>query len=407
MLLLIILNCLFALKIVIYFFLPKKGYRSKNSAPIAAPIVNDDIEPVGVDIIVPMFNEEKVIIRTIEALRKIDYKKLCITIIDDGSEDDTLHLVRQHYEGLPNFNIIHQPNKGKAAALNNAIENSSHEIIICIDADTLVKPDLIDKLLPYFKDPRVAAVAGNIKVSNRSNLITQIQSTEYTTMYNYDRNLFESVNGILIIPGALGAFRREVVYSIGGYTSDTLAEDTELTLRILCNDYLIRNAADAEGYTEVPASLKMFIRQRIRWKVGTVQVLSSYPFSHPNKILLFLIIPYNWIFGMFLPLITPIVDYFVIYQCLFMHDFSLLPAYLCFIGIDSLICSAIILLSKERPLQILFMVFQRFLLRQLVLLTYITMVVKAFKGSLFKWEKITRYGEVQNIPETKTRPVKI
>lgn len=375
-------------KIFFYIFLSKKPSYQKEGNDIEFI----QKEEISVDIIVPMFNEEKVILDTINALTKINYPNLNITLIDDGSTDNTLSLVRHHFSHHQRIKIIAQPNKGKASALNKAIENSFNKIIICIDADTLVKSDLIDKIIPYFKDKKVAAVAGNIKICNKNNVITHIQSTEYITMYNYDRKLFEGSNGVLIIPGALGAFRREVVEALGGYTSSTLAEDTELTLRILSNNYIIRNALDASGYTEAPASLKMFLRQRIRWKIGTFQVLSKYPLSHTNKILSFVIIPYNWLFAILLPVITPLADYLFIYRCLILQDLSILPAYLYFIGIDSIICSAIVILMKENPGQILYMPFQRFLLRQLSFLTHITIGIKAIKGGLYKWEKITRYG---------------
>lgn len=383
-----VISFLFTMKILFFLFMPKKVRINKKNKEIRS----DKAEDISIDIIVPMFNEEKVIIETINALVKINYQNLNITLIDDGSTDGTLMLVRQHFANHKNITIIAQQNKGKASALNKAIENSFNKIIICIDADTLVKPDLIDKLVPYFSDKRVAAVAGNIKISNRKNLITHIQSTEYMTMFNYDRKLFEASNGILIVPGALGAFRREVVEDLGGYTSSTLAEDTELTLRILCNGYLIRNAADVVAYTEAPESIQMFLRQRIRWKIGTLQVLMKYPRSHHNRILSFIIIPYNWLFAMILPIITPLADYLFIYKCLLMRDFTIFPSYLYFIIIDSVICSAIILLIKENIFQIVYMVLQRFLLRQLTVLTHITMGIKALQGNLYKWDKITRYG---------------
>lgn len=388
MTLLIILNCIYIIKVLFYFCLPKK---LKVAADVNQIIIDETTE-IGVDIIVPMFNEEKVILSTIEALNKIKYSNYNIILIDDGSTDGTLALIRQHYENHTNIKILSQPNKGKAYALNHAIENSYHDIIVCIDADTLIEPNLIEKLLPYFKDSLVAAVAGNIKICNRNNLITNVQAVEYTTLYNYDRKLSEAVDSILIIPGALGAFRREIVLSLGGYRSNTLAEDTELTLRILCNNYKIRNAPDVIGYTEAPASLKMFLRQRIRWKVGTFQVLKSYPFSHQNIVLSYIIIPYAWLFGMILPVVTPLIDIVFFYHVFFKHNLLTVNLYLAFILIDSVICSVIILLMKENPLQILFIVFQRFLLRQLSLFTYSSIVIKAITGNLFKWDKITRYG---------------
>lgn len=389
MTLLIIINSFYILKALIYFFLPKNVHTFK------ADVEASKLSLVGVDIIVPMFNEEKVILQTMEALKDIDYPDFTITLIDDGSTDGTLELVRSTYQDCLNLRIISQSNKGKAAALNTAIEHSSNDIIVCIDADTLVMPDLLKKLIPYFYDAQVAAVAGNIKISNRNNLITKVQAIEYMTMYNHDRQLFESSEGILIIPGALGAFRREVLTSLGGYAGNTLAEDTELTLRILCNNYKIRNGLDLVGYTEAPASLKMFLRQRIRWKVGTFQVLVNYPFSHHNKLMSFVIIPYNWIFSMIFPTITSFIDFIFIYHILFKHDYSIWLLYSCFILIDSLTCYVIIVVMKEKSISLIIIIFQRMMLRQLSLLTHISIGISAITGNLFKWNKLTRYGDAK------------
>ena len=356
-----------------------------------------------VDIIVPMYNEETVIIKTINNFLNIDYEKFRIIIIDDGSTDNSLEIVRANFSGHEKVKILYQQNQGKAIALNSAINFSDSEFVICIDADTIVGPNIMQKILPYFSDKDVAAVSGYIKVGNKNNNITTIQYLEYITNQNCERSVFESINGILIVPGAIGAFRKSVIMSLGGYVSDTLTEDTDITLRIISENYTIRNAPEAIGYTEAPATTKMFFKQRVRWKVGIVQCLMKYSkrlFNHSNKTLLYIIMPYTWFYCVFLPLFTPLVDYVLIYNCLF-NRFNIQPlikCYLLFILIDFIIALFVLLKSKEKRINIVELIYQRFLLRHLTFLVYFNILWKFLNGDLFKWNKVTRYGNVSLEP---------
>lgn len=230
-------------------------------------------DTLTVDIILPMYNEGKVIVKTIENLLAISYTDYSIIVIDDGSTDDSLAVAQAYFGDHPRVRIIHQANSGKSSALNRALNASQSDIIICIDADTLVRADVIEKIIPYFQDERVAAVSGYVKVGNKVNFLTNMQYIEYMTIQNHERAMFESVNGILVVPGALGAFRRAVINELGGFTSGALAEDCDITLRMLCRNYIIRNASDAESFTEAPHTAEMFFKQRVRWTVGLVQGL--------------------------------------------------------------------------------------------------------------------------------------
>jgi cellulose synthase/poly-beta-1,6-N-acetylglucosamine synthase-like glycosyltransferase len=352
---------------------------------------------LSVDIILPMYNEEKVIVKTVKSLLKIAYNNFRIIIIDDGSTDRSLESVNSCFQGHPKVKVFTQVNSGKSFALNKGINISQSDIVVCIDADTLVRPDVVDKILPYFSDETVAAVSGYLKVGNRGNLLTNVQYVEYITNENFERKVFERFNAIPIIPGAVGAFRRCVVTSVGGYTHDVLTEDSDMTLKILSRNFVIRNAPDVIGFTEAPENLKMFLRQRVRWKVGLVQVLAKYHrnlWGHPNKLLTYLIIPYKWVYSVVLPLVIPFIDYIFICDIIFLRRYSILPYYIVFILADSFIC-AVPLVQKKEQAFIPFLVIQRLLLRSLTLMSYLHILFDLLGGNLLEWKKILRYGSAK------------
>ena len=391
MLILKIILLLYIMKILGFFVLCIVKYK-KNKAN---NLTDDTAELYSVDIILPMYNEEAVALKTLLNLLNISYGNFNIIVVDDGSTDNSLRLVNEKFGSHPKVKIIHQENRGKAVALSNALSVSKSDIIISIDADTLVQPDLINRFLACFEDKKVAAVAGYLKVGNRTNLLTKIQHVEYITDANNDRAIFECINGIRVIPGAVGAFRRDILLKIGGYSSDTLTEDNELTLRILCNKYIIKNAPEAVAYTEVPPNLKIFIKQRSRWKVGTTQVLYKYTkeaYLKSNKTLLFVILPYAWVYKIILPVVIPIVEYYCLVSLMLFPGSGLLPFYLGFLLMDTVICISILMKQKEQFSLMTFVLLQRFLLRNLTLLVYFNVFYKVLKGNLFNWEKIVKYG---------------
>src|SRR6185312_2777289 len=162
-------------------------------------------------------------------------------------------------------------NGGKWAALNTGLHYTDAEIVVTLDADTIFEPDALPMLLRHFADPKVAAVAGSTNVGNRVNVLTRLQEIEYVTNQNLDRRALELVNGITVVPGCIGAWRRDALLSIGGFHADTLAEDADATIRleragwkVLCEPYAIAR-------TEAPEKLRAFLKQRTRWMFGTLQ----------------------------------------------------------------------------------------------------------------------------------------
>ena len=185
-----------------------------------------------VSVIIAAYNEAKVISKTIATLLNSDYPNLDILVVDDGSKDDTAGVVSAAYGSDPRVTVIKKPNGGKASALNLGIKQCRGEIIVALDADTVFARDTINKLVRHFADPSIGAVSGNVKVGNRNNPLTIWQAVEYITSQNFDRRAFDLLNCITVVPGAVGAWRKDAVILAGLYSSQTLAEDTDLTFKI-------------------------------------------------------------------------------------------------------------------------------------------------------------------------------
>lgn len=393
MLFLKLLLAIYCLKVVAYFilFLNRKLDNKKVHRQTAFSKV------FSVDVVLPMYNEETVILNTIKNLLNVHYPNYTIIVVDDGSTDQSYAVAHTHFGSHPRVKLLKQVNAGKSSALNKALRSSNSDIIICIDADTLVKPDVIDKILPHFHDEKVAAVSGYVNVGNRVNFITNMQYIEYHTIQNYERIMFEKVNGILVVPGALGAFRRTAVEAVGGFVSEALAEDCDITLRMLCKNYIIKNAREALSFTEAPTTAKMFFKQRIRWTVGLVQGLVKHArqlASQSNKALAYLVIPYTWLYRVILPFFIPLADYLFIYMYFITGQHDVLKYYGVCLLIEFL-SSLFILKQKGERVNLLELVLLQRYFRHLTCLTYGCIFLRWLNGNLYGWSKIPRKGNVK------------
>ncbi len=227
-----------------------------------------------VSVIIPAHNEEVNAAATVRRVLANTYSLLEVVFVDDGSSDRTAEVVEKEFGANPAVRVFRKPNGGKASALNYGIARAAGEIVVCIDADTQLRRDAIERLILEFgANPRIGAVAGNTKVGNERNVITRWQAIEYITSQNFDRRAFDLLNAITVVPGAIGAFRRDVIREVGGFTSDTLAEDCDLTMSILEAGYIIRYCPEAIALTEAPETVKAFLKQRFRWSFGVMQSL--------------------------------------------------------------------------------------------------------------------------------------
>ncbi len=230
-----------------------------------------------VSVILPVFNEEPVIARTLAALRASDYPNLEVIAVDDGSTDRTLAIMREHAASWPALTVITQPNGGKSIASNHGIMAARGEIVVTLDGDTLFEPQTVRMFARHFyvqdaKRP-VGAVAGHVKVGNRTGLLTMWQSLEYISGICVTR-MGEGVAGaISIVPGACAAWRKEALQAAGGYSHDTLAEDADLTMTLQKLGWAVVQENRAVAWTEAPMTVRGLAKQRLRWTYGNLQAL--------------------------------------------------------------------------------------------------------------------------------------
>jgi cellulose synthase/poly-beta-1,6-N-acetylglucosamine synthase-like glycosyltransferase len=377
--------------------------------------IGEAFEPF-VSVIVPAYNEERVIEGTIRSLLNSDYEKFEIIVVDDGSSDATSEVVQVQFADEPSVRLFTVPNSGKAAALNYGMRYANGDIIVALDADTQFPPDTIRALARRFVDPSIGAVAGNAKVGNRINIVTRWQALEYITSQNMDRRAFASLNCITVVPGAVGAWRRELIEQCGGFSSDTLAEDQDLTLRIRKLGYKIGYEEKAIGWTEAPDKLKMLAKQRFRWGYGTLQCMWMHRdvlFRPRFGALGFVAMPNVWIFQILFPLISPIMDLMLAYTLIssgldrlqqpagysFTNLRQVLFYYALFLAVDwCAACFAFALERKERWRLLWWLFLQRFCYRQVMYYVMVKSVATAIHGAAVNWGKLERKATVEAQP---------
>jgi cellulose synthase/poly-beta-1,6-N-acetylglucosamine synthase-like glycosyltransferase len=368
----------------------------------------------SVSVVIAAYNEQKVITRTIEAVLANGYPDLEIVVVDDGSKDDTAGEVMRKFGDR--VRLLMQENAGKAAALNTGIEHARGEIIIALDADTIFARDTIRDLVRHFGDPIVGAVAGNVKVGNRINPLTYWQAIEYVTSQNLDRRAYSVINSVTVVPGAVGAWRRAAVLQAGGYTTDTMAEDMDLTWRIRRIGWRVETDTVAVGHTEAPDSFKALFRQRFRWAFGTLQCL----WKHRRAVGRYgwfgrVMLPSLWLFQIIYQAISPLVDLQIIVsvtevmrswaQTHYLKEWRTFPQALdelylvgfmyAFFFVIELIGSLVAFhLDRENNKMLVWLFWQRFLYRQLMYAVLIKSVKTALSGMRTGWGKLERKGTV-------------
>ncbi|HET7113125.1 MAG TPA: glycosyltransferase [Pyrinomonadaceae bacterium] len=369
-----------------------------------------------VSVIVPAYNEALVIENTIRSLLASDYSNYEIIVIDDGSTDETSKIVADKFGANARVQLLTVPNGGKAAALNIGLRQARGEVVVALDGDTIFEVETIGALAQRFYDPSVGAVAGNAKVGNRINLVTRWQALEYITAQNMDRRAFVSLNCITVVPGAVGAWRKDLLLEVGGFQSDTLAEDQDLTLRVRRLVYKIGYEETAVAWTEAPHSLRALAKQRFRWSYGTLQCMWKHHdalFRPRYGALGFVAMPNVWIFQILFPLISPVMDLMLLYTLLVVGiDYWQQPVgysstnlqqvlfyYALFLAIDwATACFAFLLERRERWSLLWWLFLQRFCYRQVMYYVMIKSVAMAIRGPLVGWGKLERKATAEAGP---------
>ena len=234
-------------------------------------------------IIVPCFNEEDTVSATVKSLLRLDYpkEKLALILVDDGSTDDTLHVLNK-FKTHPQVTIITKKNGGKHTAVNLALEKVDTELVGCLDADSFVTPEALRKIIPYFDNTAVQAVTPSIKVHEPKNILQYIQHTEYSWSI-FLRRMLSSMGALYVTPGPFSIFRRKVFHELGGYKLAHMTEDMEMAMRMQKNHYKIVNSHGAHVYTVTPSTLKNLVKQRARWSYGFLNNAFDYREIFFNK----------------------------------------------------------------------------------------------------------------------------
>jgi cellulose synthase/poly-beta-1,6-N-acetylglucosamine synthase-like glycosyltransferase/peptidoglycan/xylan/chitin deacetylase (PgdA/CDA1 family)/spore germination protein YaaH len=379
-----------------------------------------------VAVLIPAYNEETVIVRTIRSVMRSDYKNLRILVIDDGSSDNTFNVAREAYReeiATGTVTVLTKPNAGKAEALNFAVNQLDEDFYVGIDADTVIAPDAISHLVCHFADDRIGAVAGNAKVGNRVNLWTRWQALEYITSQNFERRALDLFNVVTVVPGAIGAWRTAAVRKGGCYPINTVAEDADLTMNLLEQNYKVIYEDRSLAFTEAPVNARGLMRQRFRWSFGILQAVFKHKQAfRTNPAMGFFALPNILIFQILLPLVSPFIDLMFVgglLQYLWQRYFhpeaasavnfeKLLVYFLAFLIIDFVTSALAFSLERPHPSNkgdglLLFHIWlQRFSYRQLFSLVLFKTLKRAIDGRPFNWDKLERTAQMSKQTESIT-----
>lgn len=365
-----------------------------------------------VSVIIPAFNEAKVIGNSVKRVLESTNVRIEVIVVDDGSTDDTSRIVSRSFGDDPRVRLLTLGNGGKAHALNQGLQQAVGDVIIALDADTQFEPETIARLVRWFVDPQIGAVAGNAMVGNRINLVTKWQGVEYVTAQNLERRALARFDASTVVPGAVGAWRRTALDDVGGYPVDTLAEDQDLTIAIQRQGWRVGYDVNAVAWTEAPESFRALSTQRFRWAFGTLQCLwkhrSIVRTRHPLGLAL-IGLPQAWLFQIAFALISPVIDLALVISVIEtalrvgQHGWAQTQSdvlrmglyWLAFTGID-IACGwvAYRLEPREKRYPVFLLVAQRFVYRQLMYSVVIRAVIAALGGPWVGWGKLERSGRV-------------
>jgi cellulose synthase/poly-beta-1,6-N-acetylglucosamine synthase-like glycosyltransferase/peptidoglycan/xylan/chitin deacetylase (PgdA/CDA1 family)/spore germination protein YaaH len=365
-----------------------------------------------VSVIIPAFNEGVVILKSIKTALDSDYPNFDVIVVDDGSSDNTYEIANGKYGKNPKVKVLgYKDNRGKSSAINFALDNSDSKYVIILDADTLLHQDAIFHLITRVKDRNVGAVAGNVKVGNRGNMLAKFQALEYITSQNLERRAADLIDSITIVPGAIGIWQRGLVKRAGGFNSLTLAEDSEVTLRIHKLGYRVCYEEKAIGYTEAPESFSSFKKQRFRWMFGRLQIIRMHWDMLMNPKYGFVgmyALPTVFLFQIVFTFLAPLFDLVFVLTVIsntleyYYHpetaNFSfpvMLAPYILFLFVDLIVATIALLMERDEDFKLVFWVpLQRIVFRWSYYFISYKAFLTAIKGPKVDWGKFERTATV-------------
>ncbi len=373
-----------------------------------------DIDPAWtppVTVIIPAFNEGKVIETCINSILANSYPDIRVIVVDDGSVDDTADVVGAMAARDRRIWLVRQDNSGKWAAANTALRYVMTKYFIVLDADSVLEPDAISWLVQPFASDKVGAVSGIVEVGNPKNWLTACQNLEYLVSQNIQRRAFETFNGIFVVPGAIGAWRTDAVIAAGLFSGETITEDADLTLAVHRAGYSVVMAEKARAFTEAPEKLSAFNSQRLRWTLGMLQVSWKHrrAISEGHPVGFVSIIDAIW-FSVMTTILSPLVDLVLVILVAIMASrlmmgqpvmsdgaLALMVGYLGLTVLDILNTLATFRFERRFSLGLLLLTpLLRFGYRQLLYIATLRATWRAITGRLTAWNKLERTGAMND-----------
>ena len=381
---------------LIVAWLAHRHHREARKSEIRNPKSEIFCPPLSV--IIAAFNEGKVIAQTLQSVVQTDYAgEFEIVVVDDGSKDNTAEEVERVAAAEPRIHLIRQPNAGKAGALRRAVAQARHGIVVFLDADTQFERGTLRALVQPLANPLTGAVSGNARVGNLRTFIARCQSLEYICGFNLDRRAYTASNCITVVPGAVSALRKSAIAAAGGFSHDTLAEDTDLTLTLHRLGYHIDYAPGAVAHTEAPETFRTLARQRFRWAFGTMQCLWKHRdlmFNPRFGALAWFSLPNIWFMQIGLVAMTPLVDAILLYSLLLGHAAAIWYWFAAVLGLDLFLAMLACWMERE-PLHRAFLILpMRFVYRPLLAWVIWKSIFHALRGAFVTWGKLERTASV-------------
>ncbi|MBE2185789.1 MAG: glycosyltransferase [Rhodothermales bacterium] len=380
-----------------------------NTAKYTAETQEEAVFQPRISIIVPAYNEGKLIRNTIQSLLQQDYPEYEIIVVDDGSTDETRAVAREMVGSYPKpggrveVKLVEKTNGGKSTALNAGIQVCSSDFVLNVDGDSQLSPNTLRRTIRHFADPRVGAVAGNVKVVNRTNLVTNLQALEYVEGLNMARSAQSIIRLVNIIPGPLGLFRKQAILDVDWYSSDTYAEDCDVTLKIIRRGWRVEYEPDAISYTEAPDKWLDLLKQRYRWTRGIIQAVRKHKDMFFNPTINFGGTVVMWSMA-FESLVWPVMNvfanvYFVVIALVFGLNNYLVFWWVMLTILDMISALYCVAVEKEQGSLVFYSIFYRLFFLLIIDVCKTFALIEEFLGVGMTWGKLERIGTpAANVP---------
>lgn len=385
--------------VMLFSFLEHIEYQMKVGKEPEPSEHDDGILPM-ITLVVPAYNEGPVIEAAVRSLLKLDYPNYEVIVVDDGSSDDTYEralAVARESVGVT-VRVVTKRNGGKSDALNTGMSCARGDFVLNMDGDTKLSRNALRACIRHFEDPRIGAVAGNVKVLNRENMWTRVQALEYVEGLAMARKAQSFLRSVNIIPGPLGMFRKSVLQQAGGYDHDTFAEDCDLTLKILMRGWHIAYEPTAIAWVETPSRLLDLLKQRYRWTRGILQAIRKHKNAlwNPSESgVNFYILWYMLFEGIIWPISSVMGNIFFAYVGL-RYGIVLLLFYwwLQLTMLDVIAAAYCVVVEEEDPSLIFYAIAFRLFYIPIVDVSKVFASIEEWRGTAMTWGKLQREGKL-------------